>query len=71
MPEPESIMPDIEHCIDCDRPPPGCACEDVLRCSCGIPDSACVCAGGSPRMFTAAEWAEVLQRPISAVTETP
>lgn len=36
-------------CIDCDRPMPECSCEDVLRCSCGIPDVVCVCAGKDQR----------------------
>jgi hypothetical protein len=36
-------------CIDCDRPMPECSCEDVLRCSCGIPDAVCVCAGKDQR----------------------
>jgi hypothetical protein len=38
-----------ENCIDCDRPMRDCSCEDVLRCSCGIPDQVCVCAGKDPR----------------------
>lgn len=47
-------------CGNCDRPLPDCACEDVLRCSCGIPTEVCVCAGDSPRLFTAEEWAQAL-----------
>lgn len=35
-----------DYCIDCDRPERECACEDRLRCSCGIPAMACVCAYG-------------------------
>jgi hypothetical protein len=61
-----------EHCIDCDRPEPKCVCEDRLRCSCGIPDSVCVCAGSSSRRnFTADEWATALCRstPQSAVNQ--
>lgn len=34
-----------ERCIDCDEPLPACSCEGRLRCSCGIPDEVCVCAG--------------------------
>ena len=52
----------MTECIDCDRAMRDCSCENVLRCSCGIPSEVCVCAGPSPREFTAEEWREALGR---------
>lgn len=41
-----------DRCIDCDHLTHDCICENVLRCSCGIPDEVCVCASGMPRPTT-------------------
>lgn len=37
-------IPDDDYCIDCDRLKTECACENVLRCSCGMVSEVCVCA---------------------------
>lgn len=41
----EAPLGPLPACVDCDRHMRECACEYVLRCSCGLPDEVCVCAG--------------------------
>lgn len=41
----EAPLGPLLPCVDCDRHMRECACEHVLRCSCGLPDEVCVCAG--------------------------
>lgn len=41
----EAPLGPLWPCGDCDRHMRDCICDDVLRCSCGIPDEICVCAG--------------------------
>lgn len=43
----EAPLGPLLPCVDCDRAVRDCVCEDVLRCSCGIPDEVCVCAGST------------------------
>ena len=39
--------PELEVCVDCDRPELDCRCEGRARCSCGHPILSCPCAYGS------------------------
>lgn len=45
----EAPLGPLLPCEDCDRHMRECACDDVLRCSCLLPDVVCVCRG--PEMY--------------------